>query len=470
MILLSDNASLALSDVDKSLVDKFKRDLTIDNPEILKRIQLGLSLMRISPTIKLYNLSENNEILTVPIGYTEELLKALDKPNIIDKRSLGKPIKLSFNGNLRDYQLTAVDSLDKPSIGVISAPTGSGKSVMMCALIAKKAVSTLVLVNTIELANQFKKNVLKFTSLSEDDISIISGNTKFKVKPVTIALLQSMHKLSDSLLEALNENIGMVLTDEVHIVGADTYFSVLTKLKAKYKYGFSATPERDDRLTPLIFLASGNLRKEIKISELGDSIMKPEVRVVKTDYHFPLFDMNEYQSMVTDLSNDEDRNNLIVSTIQEDQYKDKPKVLLCARVMQCVRLQEKIPGSKILVGNISKEDRNLIEKLYPERSAEIIKQRGKKYRESVVKELTDGTLTTVISTFRLFSTGLDFPSLEISAFCAPMKSKVLVKQCRGRIMRVSKGKKPVCVDFQDDKVSILRTQSLTRQRILKRFD
>jgi superfamily II DNA or RNA helicase len=468
MILLNECASIPLAEIDKVVLKQFKKDLTINNPEVVKRVQLGLSLMKIAPTLKLYDVEQN--VLSIPIGYAETALRLLQDIQIADKRTGGKSVKIEFSGQLRKYQQEALDALDAPSIGVISAPTGSGKSVLMCALIAKKAVTTLVLVNTIELANQFKDNLLKFTDLQDDDVSIIASGIKFKLKPVTIALLQSMHKMDPRLLEIINDNMGMVLTDEVHIVGADTYFSTLNKLKCKHKYGFSATPERDDGLTPLIFMASGPIRKEIKISDLGDAVMKPEVLAIKTEYHFPLFDMNEYQAMVTDLCNDEERNQLIVDTVELEKYKPKQKVLLCARVMQCIRLQEQIPGSKILVGNISKEDQETVKELFPDRAEEILKQKGKKYRRQVVQELNDGSLTTVISTFRLFSTGLDFSGLEIAAFCAPMKSRVLVKQCRGRIMRVSAGKQPLCIDFEDERVGLLRNQSKIRQRILKKFD
>jgi superfamily II DNA or RNA helicase len=407
--------------------------------------------------------------LKVPIGYVEQLSNfvKIDPTQLYDRRTQGITQNSKFVGELRPYQERAINALDKSSIGVISAPTGSGKTAMMCALIARKNVSTLVLVNTLELAQQFKASLLKFTDLAENDVHIIQSGATFKLPAVTIALLQSMATMDDIKYRAINTTVGMVLTDEVHIVGAKTYYETLNKLSAKYKYGFSATPEREDGLTSMIFLASGNLRAEVTTEEVGVSIMIPDIMVVKTNYYFPLFNVSEYTEMISDLSNDKDRNQLIVDTM--NGFGNKQRVILCTRVMQCVHLQNSIPGSKLLVGGFSEIDKTAIKKTYPTQYDAIIKQRGKKYRKNVVKEINDGTLTTVISTYKLFSTGLDFPDLEIVGFGAPLKSKILVKQCRGRIMRSAKGKQPICVDFEDSRVELLRVQAKTRQRILRKF-
>jgi superfamily II DNA or RNA helicase len=471
-ITLSNSAQLSINDISTLVLNCVKKDLTLDNPQLIKRMNLNLSLFNVSPKIKLYE--DLGTTLVVPIGYVDTLVKYLagfTSQDFVDNRTCGDFINVDFVGNLRDYQHTAVESLEQRSVGVISAPTGSGKTVMMCKLIADRQVKTLVLVNTLELANQFKDNVLKYTTLKDSEVNIISAGAKFKLGAVTVALLQSAHKFDDAKLDEINAHVGMVLTDEVHIVGASTYFETLNKFTAKHKYGFSATPEREDGLTQLIYMASGPLRREISAIEVAaaGNILLPEVRVVPTTYHFPLFDMNEYQIMISDLCSDTDRNQLIAETVQSEDYATKQKVLLCGRVMQAIHLQQLIPNSKILVGSISKEDLESARRLYPSVVDTIQEQKGKKYRKQIVEELNSGKLNTVISTYSLFSTGLDFKELEVAAFCSPVKSKILVKQCRGRIMRVAAGKQPICLDFEDTRVDLLKQQSRTRQRILKRF-
>lgn len=471
-VILSNLAQLDTTNQSYETINCVENDLTLTNPQLIKRINLNLSLYNICPSIKLF--LTQPDTMFVPIGYVEQLSKHLpagEPLEIVDQRTAGNYADIDFKSTLRQYQLEALAPLEKRSIGVISAPTGSGKSVMMCWLIAEKKVQTLVLVNTLELANQFKENLLRHTSLTDADVAIISSGAKFALKPVTITLLQSANKFDEFKVEEINKNVGMVLTDEVHIVGASTYYEVLNKFSAHYKYGFSATPEREDGLTPLIHMASGPIRSIVSAADVAaaGNILLPQVRAISTNYTFPLFDMNEYQTMITDLANDSDRNQLIADTLAEEDYATKQKVLLCGRVIQCVHLQQLIPESKILVGSISAEDQEAIKKHYPDQYEKIVEQKGKKYRKKVVEELSSGKLNTVISTYSLFSTGLDFSGLEVAAFCSPLKSKILVKQCRGRIMRVAKNKQPICLDFEDSKVGLLKTQSKTRQRILKRF-
>lgn len=413
---------------------------------------------------------ETPDTLSVPIGYGGILFNNIKVTSYKDFRVSRKYNNIISNVKLREYQENVTVALKDKTVGVVSAPTGSGKTVMMAALIAQKKQKTLVLVNTKELANQFKESLLRFTNLTDENVSVIS-TTKKELKPITICLLQQYYRLPEETQKEFSEYFGMVLTDEVHIVGADTYFSVLDSIPAKYKFGFTATPKRGDGMDMCIFLASGPLVHSISIDEIDTHVLKPELEVIQTEYHFPLFDVSEYTEMITDLSSDEDRNALIAKTVQESKYNKKQKVLLCSRVMQCVHLQQLIPRSKILVGSISKVDQDNIKILYPNEADKILKQKGIKHRRNVVKELNDGTLRTVISTFSLFSTGLDFSNLEMAAFCAPLKSEILVKQCRGRIMRTGKkGKAPICLEFEDYKVGLLKAQSKTRQRILRKFE
>ena len=95
---------------------------------------------------------------------------------------------------------------------------------------------------------------------------------------------------------------------------------------------------------------------------------------------------------------------------------------------------------------------------------------GKKERVAVMKGLLDGTHRVVISTFQLFSTGIDIPTLQVLFICAPIKSVVKVRQSAGRLMRTTPSlpnKKPIIVDFADKNVELLKHQWYQRSRILR---
>lgn len=148
--------------------------------------------------------------------------------------------------------------------------------------------------------------------------------------------------------------------------------------------------------------------------------------------------------MIADLSVDTTRNQLIVNTLAE--YPTQQHALLCHLQTQVEALAKLIPGSKIL-----------IHKTKP------------KEREAIIAGLIDGSVRTVVTTWKLFHKGIDLAELEILFLCAPTRSKAQIKQSAGRLMRTSTkiDKHPVIVDFVDKQIDTLKYQWYTRARILK---
>jgi len=471
MILLEDKIYVNIEDLDIKKIEKIKKDLTITNPLWKKAAQLELSVWGKPQYLEFYVQKGRHFIL--PSGYINDLLRqwgpAEKPPQLIDSRfETSNLLNIQFKGILKPFQQVACDIALIKSFGVIQAPTGSGKTVCAIYLIVKRKQPTLILVDQIELGNQFVNKLIEFTNLTKDDIGFI-GNDQFSIKPVTVALLQSMHRLDDRYYDEINKNIGQIICDETHIIAADTYYNVMTKLKAKYKIGLSATPKREDGLTQVIFWATGPIIYTVPFNDVSN-IIKPEIVTIPTTYYFPLISITEYTDMITDLSACETRNQLIVDTVTEKRYKDLQKVLLCDRIMQVIILHKKLPGSDILISQISKYDKDKIKSKYGDQEAkEIFKKTSKKHRESIITRLNNETLTTLISTYGLFHKGIDIVTLEMAAFCAPIRSEVMVKQCRGRVMRKNKTKKAVIVDFVDNNIELLSWQAKARQKHLKDF-
>ena len=299
----------------------------------------------------------------------------------------------------------------------------------------------LILVHTIELANQFRDALLKFTDLKPDQIGRL-GDGRNTIEDISIGLLQTVTTMDPT---KLNKRFGLVFVDEVHIAPAETYAAALNVLTAKYKYGASSTPERADGLTKVIFWLTGPLIHTVPGSELTAVIIKPEIHTVDTEYYFPLFDTSEYQAMISDLSLDAKRNQLILDTTKN--YQGHQAVFLCQRKSQVAILATAIPNAVTLTSDMTKKE-----------------------RIKVMEGLLNGTHTDVVSTFALFSTGIDVPTLEILYICAPIKSIVKVRQSAGRLMRTTPllpNKKPIIVDFVDRRVELLKHQWYQRSRILR---
>ena len=308
---------------------RIKQRLTISNPEFVQAKRLNIPGF-VKQTLNFYDELKDGT-LSIPIGVLPEVSKYLNH-DIKDKRfEADKKISITFNGNLRSYQSEVNDTLMSKTIGVVCATTGSGKTIMMIELICRRKQPTLVLVHNKTLLEQFKDRILQFTDLKRKDLGIIGGG-KFQLGDVTIATLQSMHRLSEESLASVNNKFGQIFCDEVHVIAANTFYGVMNKLNAKYKYGFSATPQRTDGLDDVIHFAAGPIIHKVDPSILGTFIVKPTAEYINTEFDYPIFDSSEYQHMITTLTEDKERNKLIVDTVSSPDNVDYQKVLLCSRI------------------------------------------------------------------------------------------------------------------------------------------
>ncbi len=100
------------------------------------------------------------------------------------------PIELTeTDWKIRDYQKLAVEKFWHGGSGVVVLPCGAGKTIVGASAMTVAKTNTLILVTNTVSARQWKAELLKRTSLSEDDIGEYSGSVK-EVKPVTIATYQ----------------------------------------------------------------------------------------------------------------------------------------------------------------------------------------------------------------------------------------------------------------------------------------
>lgn len=466
MILIENNIKIPTPGEDN--LNYLKNLCTVVNPKYLKAKSLNLSIFGVTKDLTYYSYDKKRDLLEVPIGLLPTVKQMFPNEIFIDRRldtpEISSEKKITFNGKLRDYQQAVLTSLAKHETGIIQAPTGSGKTVMMIAHLAAIDRPTLILVNTIELANQFIDRLVSFTNLTKDDIGLF-GNGKKIFRPITVCLLQTLCKADEDTLKFINWEYCQVLSDEVHIVAANTYYTAMNSLKAKYKYGFSATPKREDGLTVVLNFAAGPKIHEIDIKAIAEKLSIPSFKAIDTDYYFPLFNTNEYQNMITDMATDFDRNNIILNLVKE--YQGKQIVILCNRASQVIYLHKKIPGSEYLLSTVP-ELTNDFRPVYKS-GKPVSKSMRKKDRESVINNLNSGKTKIIISTVGLFSTGIDIASLEILILASPIKSEIKLKQALGRIMRkTSFEKSPVFIDLVDKKIELLRVQAITRARIIKK--
>src|SRR6188768_439306 len=159
------------------------------------------------------------------------------------------PITLVQDGwTMRAYQQEAVEGFWHGGSGVVVLPCGAGKTIVGAAAMAEAKATTLILVTNTVAARQWRHELLKRTTLTEDEIGEYSGSRK-EVRPVTIATYQVMTTRRKGVythLELLDaRDWGLVVYDEVHLLPAPI-FRMTADLQARRRIGLTATLIRED--------------------------------------------------------------------------------------------------------------------------------------------------------------------------------------------------------------------------------
>jgi DNA excision repair protein ERCC-3 len=150
--------------------------------------------------------------------------------------------------HVRGYQREAVESFWHGGSGVVVLPCGAGKTIVGAAAMATAQATTLVLVTNTVAARQWRDELVRRTSLTEDEIGEYSGSRK-EVRPVTIAtyqVLTTRRKGVYTHLELLDaRDWGLIVYDEVHLLPAPV-FRMTADLQARRRLGLTATLVRED--------------------------------------------------------------------------------------------------------------------------------------------------------------------------------------------------------------------------------
>lgn len=173
------------------------------------------------------------------------------------------PIALDTDGwSMRPYQQQAVDGFFHGGSGVVVLPCGAGKTIVGAGAMAKSSTTTLILVTNTVSARQWRDELVRRTSLTEDEIGEYSGARK-EIRPVTIATYQVLTTRRNGAythLELLDaRDWGLVVYDEVHLLPAPI-FRMTADLQARRRLGLTATLVREDGREDEVFSLIGPKR------------------------------------------------------------------------------------------------------------------------------------------------------------------------------------------------------------------
>ncbi len=192
--------------------------------------------------------------------------------------------------SLRPYQQEAVEGFWHGGSGVVVLPCGAGKTLVGAAAMAQAQATTLILVTNTVSARQWRTELLRRTTLTEEEIGEYSGARK-QIRPVTIATYQVMTTRRKGVynhLELFDErDWGLIVYDEVHLLPAPI-FRFTADIQSRRRLGLTATLVREDGREGDVFSLIGPKRFDAPWKDIeSQGWIAPadcvEVRVTLTD-------------------------------------------------------------------------------------------------------------------------------------------------------------------------------------------
>ena len=428
------------------LVERFQ----LVNPKWIENHRMGRWNRGTKKILRYYRRFGKNGI-RIPRGYARQLLLSLKRETIEyrlrDQRRRLTAVDFQFSGKLKPFQTAAVAAMEKKDFGTLSAPTGSGKTVMGLALIAKRRQPTIIVVHTKDLAYQWMERIEQFLDIPSDQVGLIGAGKKKIGDRLTVALVQSLYRCTDEVAPRM----GHIVVDECHRTPSRTFTEAVTAFDCRYMLGLSATPWRRDKLSKLIFWHLGDVHHEVDKAHLEAEghILKADV-IVRTTSFQPYFDpVNDYSRMLSELTCDDERNRMIAADVEKEVRTGKGVCLVLSdRKKHCETLQGILRfkfgvEAQLLTGDVSDEDRRL-----------------------VLERIQHGRARVLVATGQLIGEGFDCPDLATLFMATPIRFSGRVMQYLGRILRPAENKARARVyDYVDERVPPLVSAAKARQRV-----
>lgn len=353
-------------------------------------------------TYKLYDYDRRTNLYKFPYGAIEFIGEYED-------RTICKPLTVKLNNviKLREDQEIVVNKFEKP-VGILFSEPGSGKTVMGCELIARMGITTLILVPTVYLLNQWKERIQQFLGVTPG----VLGDGNKDIREITISTFPS----ALNNLEDIKELFSFIIIDETHRIAADSYREVVHKLPARYKLGMTGTLERKDKLDFMIY---AYLTKRIVKNDYNPTL-KPNIVIINIPVRLK---GANYVEALNYLSTNETVLNIQSKWLTEVYYK-RYQLALSLRVAHIKNLSERLEGlpHKIITGSTPSKDRDSL-------NSEL-----EKYRLILATNVLDE--------------GADITDLDALHLLVPTNNIPKLIQRINRVTRFKEGKKtPIIFDY-----------------------
>ena len=416
----------------QALANRLIRIAAFQNPEFYKAQAMRMSVWD-KPRV-IGNAENYPEHIALPRGCHDAVLDLLRDNGITcdlrDERFDGSPIDAPFVGTLRLDQEAAVAAMLHHDTGVLCAPTAFGKTVTAAAMIARRGVTTLVLVHRTELLKQWQERLQAFLGVGKGEVGTIGGGKAKPTGKIDIAVMQSISR--QGKVNPLVYNYGQVIVDECHHVGAVTFDAILKSAKAKFVLGLTATPVRRDGLQPIIFMQCGPIRyKAAKPAGMPHDLeVLPRSRLTRINLPTDA----GIQDIFGHLANDQARTEAIAAEVRDAVGQGRKVLVLTERTEHLDAINAALHG--------------LLSALFVLHGRMSTKQRRALVAD--LDALPPDAPRVLLSTGKLVGEGFDHPPLDTLVLTMPVSWKGTLQQYAGRLHREHATKTDVrIIDFVD---------------------
>lgn len=456
-ITMANRIYIDIKNMKPRMQNQIRRLAAFSNPEFYKNQAMGFSTQG---TARIISCSQDIEnYVCIPRGCEENLIEKLTDAKVLYKkeecRQIGRSISVTFCGELYPEQQKAANEMLKYDTGVLGAATAFGKTAVGAYLVSEHKVNTLILVHNTEIMKNWVEDFEKFLKIDEElpEYKTTTGLTKKRKSVIgrmhaghnsvngiiDIVMISSLGKKGE--INQLVKDYGLVIMDECHHGASQTAEEVLNEVNAKYVYGLTATPKRDDGQEQKVFMQFGPIRYRYTAKDRAkkqgiDHFVYPRfTRLVHVEGG--KLGINEAYQLIRA---SEIRNNQIISDVYDCIANGRTPLILTKFKDHAAYLYEKLKSSAdhifLLQGGRSAKERDLIRKQ--------------------MKEVPENETIVLVAIGQYIGEGFNYPRLDTMMLTTPIAWQGNVEQYAGRLHRDFEGKQDVIIyDYVDSHIRVL---------------
>jgi superfamily II DNA or RNA helicase len=351
------------------------------------------------------------------------------------------------------YQMDSCKAAIEAKSGILKLCTGFGKTYLAAALISYYQLPTLIIVPSKELLYQTRNVLLEqIIGATEETIGVIGDNEWQVGSLATVAIIDTLASRFDTQeCRTLLDNTDLLIGDEVHYSGSDSFYDILNSCNAYHRFGLSGTPlDRSDGANLKVIALFGDIITEVRTKQLVESGVLPNAKIIFDKISKPAITGKIAYSTAYKLG------------VVENEYLNK-------RIVEWTKACVDNGLSVLILVDMIAHGRTLDEMLWQVEDGFIPHtfingQSGEKSNRKDGFEAFDKREIPVLISSDILSTGISSKAIDVLILAGAKKSKIKTIQRLGRTLR---GEKAIVIEFSNYCNKYLLEHSLIRLRDYK---